>query len=66
MQYGIQLYSVRDTLSKDYYGTLKAMADLGYKMVEKELERVPREKNREIARQNIADIKSSNRRDFRF
>ena len=34
MQYGIQLYSVRDTLSKDYYGTLKAMADLGYKMVE--------------------------------
>ena len=34
MQYGIQLYSVRDTLAKDYYGTLKAMADLGYKMVE--------------------------------
>lgn len=34
MKYGIQLYSVRDTLAKDYYGTLKALADLDYKMVE--------------------------------
>lgn len=34
MKYGIQLYSVRDTLAEDYYGTLKAMAALGYKMVE--------------------------------
>ena len=40
--------------------------EVGYKMVERELERIPREKNREIARQNIADIKNSNRRDFRF
>ena len=39
---------------------------VGYEMVEKELERIPREKNREIARQNIKDIRSSNRRDFRF
>ena len=39
---------------------------VGYKMVEEELERIPKEKVREIAKQNIADIKNSNRRDFRF
>ncbi|MDE6731854.1 MAG: [FeFe] hydrogenase H-cluster radical SAM maturase HydG [Oscillospiraceae bacterium] len=39
---------------------------VGYEMVEKELERIPKEKVREIARENIAAIKSSNRRDFRF
>lgn len=39
---------------------------VGYEMVEKELERIPKEKVREIARENIEAIKSSNRRDFRF
>ena len=39
---------------------------IGYEMVEKELERIPKEKVRNIARQNIEDIKNSNRRDFRF
>lgn len=39
---------------------------VGYEMVEKELERIPKEKVREIARENIAAIKNSNRRDFRF
>ena len=39
---------------------------LGYEMVARELERIPRENVREIARQHIADIRSSNRRDFRF
>lgn len=39
---------------------------VGYKLIEKELETIPKEKVREIARQNIADIKASNRRDFRF
>ena len=39
---------------------------IGYAMVERELERIPKDKVREIARQNIADIRSSNRRDFRF
>lgn len=34
MEYGIQLYSVRDTLIDDYHGTLKAVAAMGYKMVE--------------------------------
>jgi len=38
----------------------------GYKMVEEELKRIPSDKVREIASQNIADIKNSNRRDFRF
>ena len=38
----------------------------GYRMIEKELERIPREKTREIARQNLEDIRNSNRRDFRF
>ena len=34
MEYGIQLYSVRDTLKQDYQATLKAVAKMGYKMVE--------------------------------
>ncbi len=40
--------------------------EIGFSLVEKELERIPKEKVREIARQNIEDIKNSNRRDFRF
>ncbi|MBQ6529866.1 MAG: [Clostridia bacterium] len=39
---------------------------VGFKMIEEELNRIPKEKVREIARQNIEDIKNSNRRDFRF
>jgi 2-iminoacetate synthase len=39
---------------------------LGYQVIERELERIPKEKVREIARQNIQDIRNSNRRDFRF
>ena len=38
----------------------------GYKMVAEELQRIPSDKVREIARQNIEDIRNSNRRDFRF
>ncbi|MBQ9742228.1 MAG: [Ruminococcus sp.] len=40
--------------------------ELGYKVVEKELERIPKEKVRRIASENIEEIKASNRRDFRF
>lgn len=39
---------------------------LGYQMIEKELNNIPKEKVREIAVQNINDIRNSNRRDFRF
>ncbi|MBQ2768122.1 MAG: [Clostridia bacterium] len=39
---------------------------IGFELIERELERVPNEKARAIARQNIEDIKASNRRDFRF
>ncbi len=39
---------------------------VGFEMIEKELARVPKEKVRTIAKQNIEDIKNSNRRDFRF
>lgn len=38
----------------------------GFAMIERELEKIPKEKVREIAKQNIEDIKNSNRRDFRF
>lgn len=31
---GIQLYSVRDSLAKDPYGTLAMLAEIGYKYVE--------------------------------
>jgi 2-iminoacetate synthase len=39
---------------------------IGYEMIEKELNRIPKEKVRAIAEKNIEDIKNSNRRDFRF
>ena len=39
---------------------------VGYAMVEKELERIPKERVRKIAEDNIEAIKGSNRRDFRF
>ena len=38
----------------------------GYQMVEDELNRVPNDKVRQIAADNIKKIKASNRRDFRF
>ena len=38
----------------------------GFALIERELEKIPKEKVREIARKNIEDIKASNRRDFRF
>ncbi len=39
---------------------------VGFALIDRELEKIPKEKVKEIARQNIADIKNSNRRDFRF
>ena len=39
---------------------------VGYALIEKELEKIPNEKVKKIAIQNIEDIKNSNRRDFRF
>ena len=40
--------------------------EVGYAMVERELERVPHDNVRRIARENIEAIRNSNRRDFRF
>lgn len=39
---------------------------LGYKLIEEELKKIPGEKIRKIATENIAAIKESNSRDFRF
>ena len=39
---------------------------VGYEVVARELNNIPREKTREICARNIEDIKNSNRRDFRF
>ena len=39
---------------------------VGYEMIERELKNIPKESVRKIAEQNIQDIRSSNRRDFRF
>lgn len=39
---------------------------VGFDLIEKELARIPKDKVRAIAAENIAAIKSSNRRDFRF
>lgn len=40
--------------------------EMGFQLIEDELNKIPNEKARKIARQNIQDIKNSNRRDFRF
>ncbi len=39
---------------------------VGYDMVQRELQRIPKEKVRQIAEDNIKAIRNSNRRDFRF
>ena len=39
---------------------------IGWAMIERELERIPKENVRRVARENIEAIRSSNRRDFRF
>ncbi len=44
----------------------EATREKGFEVIERELLRIPKEKVREIARQNIIDIKNSNKRDFRF
>ena len=44
----------------------EATKETGFKMIEEELNRIPNEKVRGIAKQNIEDIRNSNRRDFRF
>ncbi len=44
----------------------EATKAVGYEMVEKELSRIPKDKVRAIAKDNIEAIKASNRRDFRF
>ena len=38
----------------------------GFELIEKELQKIPKDKVRAIAKDNIEAIKSSNRRDFRF
>ncbi len=44
----------------------EATRQKGFEVIERELARIPKDKVREIAAQNIIDIKNSNRRDFRF
>ena len=39
---------------------------IGFELIDKELEKIPNEKVKAIAKDNIEAIKSSNRRDFRF
>lgn len=40
--------------------------EIGFDLIDRELEKITNEKVRSIARQNVEDIKHSNRRDFRF
>jgi 2-iminoacetate synthase len=39
---------------------------IGFELIERELDKIPNEKVKGIAKKNIEDIKNSNRRDFRF
>ena len=39
---------------------------IGFELIESELDKIPNEKVKGIAKKNIEDIKNSNRRDFRF
>ena len=43
-----------------------ATAEVGWPLIERELARVPKDRTRQIATEHIADIRNSNRRDFRF
>ena len=40
--------------------------EVGYKMIERELDRIPKERVRAITEQHIQEIKTSDHRDFRF
>ena len=40
--------------------------ELGMALIDQELRKIPKEKVRRIAEENIALIRASNRRDFRF
>ena len=40
--------------------------EIGYKLIDEELEKIPHPNVKKIAVSNIHDIKNSNRRDFRF
>lgn len=48
----------------DYAG--EDTKNVGYELIKRELEKIPGEKVRKIAAENIEQIKNSNRRDFRF
>lgn len=41
-------------------------AGVGWPLVERELSRIPNERTRSLAAEHVADIRGSNRRDFRF
>ena len=43
-----------------------ATREVGWPLVERELARIPNERTRQIAAEHVADIRASNRRDFRF
>lgn len=47
------------------YATPKTQ-ETGFSLIESELEKIPKEKVKDIAKSNIEAIKNSNRRDFRF
>ena len=40
--------------------------EIGFALIDKELEMIPNEKARKIAKENVECIKNSDRRDFRF
>ena len=44
----------------------EATKKIGFELIERELNKVPNEKARKIAAENVEAIKNSNRRDFRF
>jgi 2-iminoacetate synthase len=47
------------------YASEKTKSD-GYKMIEEELKKIPKEKVRQITKEHIAEIQNSGKRDFRF
>ena len=40
--------------------------EVGYKLIDSELDKIPNPKVKQIAKENIEAIKNSDRRDFRF
>ena len=62
------LLGILDIYSEEYLVDYASddTRNVGQKLIEQELEKIPNEKVRTIAKEHIFDIRNNNKRDFRF